>query len=290
MHSPRVTVAMAAYNAETTLVEAVESILWQTLGDWELLIAEDGSSDGTPALAQSWKDPRIRVLKDGFNRGKPVRMNQMIRAARAPLFAIMDADDIAYPTRLEKQVAFMEAHPEVDLLAAGMATFDGEGNVGRWRRMRTEHEEIARTPWLGFHFNSPTWLGRTEWFERYRYREDLRAAEDEDLLLRAVEDSRFAALPELLLAYRIDRWSWSKARRMRRDHVRSLFEAAKQQRDVRPMAGIAIHGAKLLREGLAVAAGKQEDILAHRSLTLSRTDEATLRDLLVRIRAQGDGR
>ncbi|NNE69516.1 MAG: glycosyltransferase family 2 protein [Rhodothermales bacterium] len=277
---------MAAYNAAATIREAVASILWQSLSDWELIIAEDGSTDGTLGVIAGLSDNRIRVLSDGTNRGKPVRMNQIIDQAQAPYLAIMDADDFSYPTRLERQVSHLEANPHVDLLASGMATFDEGGHAGRWRRLRTEHADIVRHPWLGFHFNSPTWVGKTAWFQHHRYSEGLRVAEDEDLLLRASATSVLEALPELLMAYRIDQWTWSKARSMRRDHAKALARAAMRQRDLRPLAGVAVHGAKLLREGLAVATGREEVLLRKRALSLSGRETERLRTLYARLQRE----
>lgn len=277
---PQVSVAMAAYNAGDTVRQAVDSIAWQTLKDWELLIAEDGSLDRTPTVLAGYQDPRITVFSDGRNRGKPARMNELIDRARAPYLAIMDADDIAYPERLELQFRYLETHPKVDLLATGMATFDEKGRMGRWRRLQLRHDSIVARPWSGYHFNSPTWMGKTAWFRRHRYRDDLRAAEDEDLLLRAARESRLAGLDELLLAYRIDQWSWKKARRMRKDHVRALLHAARIHRDPRLLSGVLMHGAKLLREGLAVWSGREEKVLAHRELPLTEPESRKLFQVL----------
>ncbi len=277
---PRVTVAMAAYNAASTIREAVASILWQDLSDWELLVAEDGSNDDTAAILATIRDPRIRVLRDGRNLGKPTRMNQLISVARAPLIAIMDADDIAYPQRLRLQVQHMEAYPHIDLLATGMATFDDAGRLGLWRRLGIRHDSIVRHPWLGFHFNSPTWVGRTAWFKAYGYREDLRAAEDEDLLLRSYRRSHFAGLPDILQAYRIDQWNFGKARRMRRDHVRALVSDGLAARDPRALLGIIVHLAKFARELGAVATGAEQRLLDYRALELPARDLVELRALL----------
>ena len=282
---PRVTVAMAAYNAESTLVEAIESVLWQTMDDWELLVADDGSTDRTSEILAGFRDPRIRPVGDARNRGKPARMNQMIASARAPLLAVMDADDLSFPERLAVQCRFMDSHPEIDLMAAGMATFDELGRLGRWKRLGVEHSDIVARPWEGFHFNSPTWMGRTEWFARFKYREDLQAAEDEDLLLRSYRTSRFAGITSVLLAYRIDQWSWKKAKKMRRDHVRALLAEVRRAGNPTAAAGVILHAAKLGREGLAVLTGQQQRVLDHRIKPLPEEEEAYLRVLLSRMSA-----
>ena len=111
----RVTIAMAVYNSARTLADAIESIRWQTLPDWKLLLVDDGSRDASLAIARSFADPRIEVIADGRNLGLATRLNQLVDRTTTPLFARMDADDIAWPRRLEAQLALLDAQPAVDL-------------------------------------------------------------------------------------------------------------------------------------------------------------------------------
>lgn len=202
---PLVSIALPAFNSARTIRAAVESILWQTYDNWELLVLDDGSSDATGSMVTELRDPRIRVLSDGLNRGLAVRLNQAMDLARGPLFARMDADDVAYPERMDKQVRFLEAHPEVDLLATRALAFRSDGTIRGVLPFRQSHAEICRRPWATFPLPHPTWMGRLAWFRAYRYRiPEVRRAEDHDLLLRAYPKSRFACLPEVLLGYRQD--------------------------------------------------------------------------------------
>jgi hypothetical protein len=130
----------------------------------------------------------------------------------------MDADDISYPRRLEKQLGFLEDHPEVDLTGGCAVVFaDGGAPLGK-RNYPTAHADIARRPLHWFKLMHPTFMGKTSWFRRYRYRTDAIRCEDMDLLFRSCLGSRFANLQEIVLGYRqgsLDlrkclrgRWMW----------------------------------------------------------------------------------
>src|SRR3989442_4795829 len=113
LHSrPLVSIGLSIYNAEATLAIAVKSILAQTYPAWELLLIDDGSHDASSKIAQSFKDARIVVVSDGQNKGLSARLNQAIKMARGKYFCRMDQDDIAFPNRLERQVEFLETHPD----------------------------------------------------------------------------------------------------------------------------------------------------------------------------------
>lgn len=198
---PLVSIALPAFNAEKTLHDAIASILLQTYQNWELLLIDDGSSDQTVAIAKSFNDPRIKVYADGINRGLPARLNEAIDKATGKYFARMDNDDICFPERLQRQVAHLEAHPEIDLLATRALTFVTPGHATGLLPFSATHEEICARPWLGFHMPHPTWMGRMVWFRQHRYRM-VNKAEDQELLLRSYPESRFACLPEILFAYR----------------------------------------------------------------------------------------
>ena len=151
------------------------------------------------------------MVADGQRRGLAARLNQAIELARGRYLARMDADDIAYPERLERQLAFLEAHPEVDLLGSGMMVFADDGHPAGLYNVRTTHAEICARPLSGFYLAHPTWMGRIDWFRKWRYDPVCRKAQDQDLLLRAWRSSRYAALPEPLVGYRQDAFSIRKS-------------------------------------------------------------------------------
>lgn len=214
---PRVSVAMPVYNGGADLRLAVGSVLAQSFAEWELLLIDDGSTDGA-IDALDLADPRVRLIRDGSNQGLAARLNQAIAIARGEYFARMDADDVCHPERFARQVAFLDAHPEVDLLATRCVIIDGAGHVTGILPFAANHVEICARPWLSFPMPHPSWMGRTAWFGRHNYAFPAPYyCEDQELLLRTHATSRFAALPEALFAYRVSgRLPWRKLFRARR--------------------------------------------------------------------------
>src|SRR5262249_52814506 len=152
--------------------------------------------------------------------------NQAVGLARGRYFARMDADDIAYPSRVEKEVEFLNSHPEVDLVSTWMSVFRGDGTLLGLRRYPISHNEICARPWAGFPMAHPTCMGRIEWFRQNAYRTDALRMEDRELLLRTYAHSRFANLPEALLGYREDSLSLGKLLLARRNSCRLALEYA----------------------------------------------------------------
>ena len=203
MRKPLVSIALPVFNAATLLELSVRSLLNQTWQNWELFILDDGSTDGAVGRLTCLADPRIIVLQDGVNRGLSSRLNQAVSLARGNYFARMDHDDICHPLRLARQVNFLDAHPEVDLLATQCVTIDANDRLLGSLPLAVNHSEICARPWQGFFMPHPTWMGRIEWFRRYLYLEPAPyCCEDQELLLRTYKSSCFSVLPESLLAYR----------------------------------------------------------------------------------------
>jgi len=112
---PRVSVAMAVYNGERYLRQAVDSVLAQTFCDFEFLIVDDGSTDSTPEILAGYGDRRVVVISNSQNVGLTRSLNRCLERARGEYVARMDADDVSMPTRLEKQAAYLDRHPAVGL-------------------------------------------------------------------------------------------------------------------------------------------------------------------------------
>lgn len=270
MEQPLVSIALAARNAEHTLGRALCSLLAQSYPNWELLLYDDGSSDGTTRLAQGFSDPRIQLHADGRSLGLATRLNQALDRARGGLFARMDADDIACPERLEKQVAYLSAHRDVDLLASGALVIDdADRPLGLFPRSGNDHAGICARPRSGFYFPHPTWMGRTAWFRRYRYRESLPKSQDQDLLLRSYRESRFALLPEVLLGYRQERLALKKVLQSRRVFARVLWcTFTGYGEPLNAVRAVIAQAAKAAVDTFAIASGLQRLILGHRTTPL----------------------
>ncbi len=126
----KITVIMGVYNCEKTLDEAIESLLTQTCDSWKLVMCDDGSSDGTYALAKSYADryENIIVVQNEKNLGLNATLNHCLEYADTEYVARMDGDDISLPRRFEKELAFLESNPEYDIVSGNMIYFDEEGD------------------------------------------------------------------------------------------------------------------------------------------------------------------
>ncbi|MBN9332132.1 glycosyltransferase family 2 protein [Devosia sp.] len=201
---PLVTIAMPVFNGGATLRVALSSLLAQTFQDWELLLIDDGSSDGAVTDLPDNVDARIRIIADGANQGLAARLNQAISLARGRYFARMDQDDVAHPERIEQQVNYLEDNPATDLLGTKCIAISEDSKILGEFPFRETHADICARPWSGFYLAHPSWMGRTEWFRRHRYADDAPfRCEDQELLLRAHTESIYHSLDNVLLAYRL---------------------------------------------------------------------------------------
>lgn len=198
---PAISIGMPVRNSGTTVARSIASVLGQSFADWELIIIDDGSTDGTADVVRQFTDPRIRLVVCGENRGLPVRLNEAVRLSAGEFFARLDGDDIMYPERLSLQHEFLQEHPEVDLVGGAVMVFRGNGFPLGIRGAAGTHEEICAHPWRGFPLAHPTWTGRTAWFRENRYPEEMVKAQDQALLLRSFAHSRFATLGDIVLGY-----------------------------------------------------------------------------------------
>jgi glycosyltransferase involved in cell wall biosynthesis len=214
---PILTIAMPVLNGGDELVLSVKSLLTQSLDDWELLLIDDGSSDGAVERLRQLDDSRLHIFVDHKNRGLAARLNEAIGLARGHYFARMDHDDICHPDRLLSQFKYLESNQAIDLVGARCATIDESGNLIDVLPSAIAHEEICKYPWRGFYLPHPTWMGRTAWFRTQLYAEPAPyLCEDQELLLRTYSSCRFHALPEILLAYRVrSKPLWSRQWRTR---------------------------------------------------------------------------
>jgi glycosyltransferase involved in cell wall biosynthesis len=272
---PLVTVGLPVLNGEQTIAAAIRSILLQTLLDWELLVFDDGSTDRTLGIVASFQDPRISIISDGIRRGTPFRLNQAIEKGRGKYFARMDADDVAYPRRFEAQVRYLDSHPDVDLVGTSTLLFKGQGEAIGKRNAPARHTEITARPFASFPIAHPTYMGRHEWFSKFRYDEEVRRGQDQTLLLRSYRTSRFANLPDILLGYREEQLKISKSFWGRKYFMSHLISG--RGRDVPfPMVirGLVGHSMKFALEVFAIATGLDYRLLRHRVRPASKTELA----------------
>jgi glycosyltransferase involved in cell wall biosynthesis len=202
--NPLVTVAMPIYNAGQYLRPAVLSIVKQTFENWELYIIDDGSTDNALSYIADIQDSRIKIIKDGLNKGLAARLNEIIDLAEGDYFARMDHDDIAYPDRFLKQIKMLEEHQYIDLLATRAVKITMNDQPFGYLPFALTHQEITSAPWRGFYMPHPTWMGKLHWFKKHYYaKPGPYLCEDQELLLRTYRESNFACLPDICLAYRV---------------------------------------------------------------------------------------
>lgn len=195
---------MPIYNAGEYLRLAVLSIINQTFTSWEMLIIDDGSTDNALDSIADIQDERIHILTDGTNKGLAARLNEAIDLAKGHYIARMDQDDISYPDRFERQVQELESEQGLDLVAVRAITISSNNQVTGILPCAISGKGISAKPWRGFYMPHPTWMGKIDWFRRYRYATPgPYFCEDQELLLRSYEKSNFLMITEPLFAYRV---------------------------------------------------------------------------------------
>lgn len=201
MRNILVSIGMPVYNGEKYIKVAINSVLNQTYTNFELIITDDGSNDKTLELIKEYKDDRIIVISENRNRGISYRLNQQIDLARGKYFIRMDADDIMFPDRIEKQIQYLEAHPKVDVVGSKVIVIDENNKIIGERGSVTPITSINQL-FFSTRFIHPTVAGKTSWFKKWKYRNIVSGCEDFDLWIRSYHDSIFVDMPESLVFYR----------------------------------------------------------------------------------------
>ncbi len=196
-----VSIGIPFLNARRFLADAVRSVFAQTHDDWELLLIDDGSTDGSLDLVRGIDDPRVRIFSDGINRGLCVRLNQIASQAQGKFLARMDADDLMHPQRIARQLEFLARHPTVDVVDTATCTVDDDLTPLGIRSecpLDSAAESVLRNGLLVH----PTVMGSAEWFREHPYDPNYVRAEDRELWCRTCATTKFGRLGEPLFFYR----------------------------------------------------------------------------------------
>lgn len=187
MSNPRVSVIMGIYNGEKTMRRAIDSIVSQTYTDWELIICDDCSNDNTYKIASEYaeNDKRIKVIRNETNMRLAYSLNHCLSVAQGEYIARMDDDDVCMPERFEKQVEYLDAHPEMAVVGSTVIVFDENGDLGV-RGLGTEYP-IRTLNKLTIPFAHPTIMMRKTVYDLlggYTVSPETLRAEDLDMWYR----------------------------------------------------------------------------------------------------------
>ncbi len=200
--SPEITVLMSVFNGTKFLREAIESILNQTFADFEFLIIDDGSTDDSIEIIESYDDQRIKLVRNGENIGLTRSLNKGIKLSKGLFLSRMDADDVSNSDRLEKQLNYMDNNPEVSVCGSWLETIGERQEIWKCH----EHDSEIKAQLL---FNNsvyhPTAIVRKDFLVRngFLYDESLSTAQDYGLWVAISHKAVFANIQEVLLKYRI---------------------------------------------------------------------------------------
>ncbi|GAB4376947.1 MAG: hypothetical protein Kow00121_25080 [Elainellaceae cyanobacterium] len=234
--SPLISVILAVYNAEPYIAQAVASILAQTFTDFEFLITDDGSTDRSLSILETYaaQDARIRLTSNS-NQGVSKTRNQMLHQARGEFVAVMDADDIALPDRFALQVAFLQQHSDYVCVGGAHDMIDERGRFLTCLRLPEQDAEIQQAALAGHGSicHPCAMIRRDALLAVGGYDETLRSAHDLDLWLKLGEMGKLANLPDTVLQYRILTNSVSGSNAVaQRQEARQACEAAWKRRGI----------------------------------------------------------
>ena len=225
----KVTVLTTVYNGLPYVRQAVQSVFDQTLPDWRCVIVNDGSTDGTGNFLESIRDERFVILHQP-NAGISVAMNNGLQHCATRYVARLDADDVATPTRLAEQVAYLDANPDVGLVGTQVVPM-GERRIGRSLKLPLQHDAILSALRSGRHavVHSSIML-RTELLQQVGGYWTLPMGEEYDMMLRLGEVTKLANLDRVLLLYRVHRGSLTdRAMRLAQFRIALACELARRR-------------------------------------------------------------
>jgi glycosyltransferase involved in cell wall biosynthesis len=200
--SCKITILIPAFNGMPYLRDAIQSLMEQTERNWRCVVVNDGSTDGTREFLDSIRDDRFIILHQK-NAGIAAAINRGLQHCHTPYIARLDADDVALPTRLARQLAYLECHPDVGLVGTQVAPL-GERGSGKSLCLPLDHDSIYSALADGRHaMVHSTIMGRTALFEKVGGYWSLPTGEEYDLMLRIGEISRLANLDDMLLLWRV---------------------------------------------------------------------------------------
>lgn len=223
--APLVSVLMPVYNGEDYLLESIDSILSQTYKNFEFIIIDDCSSDGTEKILSELEDSRLRICRNDKNMGVALSLNRGISMAQGKFVARQDSDDISMVDRLRLQVNYLLKRPNCVAVGGQLKEINPAGEPIGWRFVPLAHKDIVdrMLQGRGGQIPHPSAMISMDAYKKIgAYREEFEMAEDLDLFLRLSEVGKISNLPNILVDYRIHSESVSESKKQQQ------FEVAKR--------------------------------------------------------------
>ncbi len=281
-----VTIGLPFCNDARTLVRAIRSVFAQTLTDWELILVDDGSTDGSLEVARRVRDSRVRVISDGQNRGLAVRLNQIARCATGEFVARMDADDLMHPERLERQRDRLQRKPSVSLVDTGLLSID-DFDRPTGTRCCQPLQVTPRGILAGHVPVHAAVFARVEWFRTHPYDEDYRRAQDLELWCRTlsagqlavdrVTDPLYFVRESGCATYAKVRLSYQAHRRILRRHGGPLVGWRRTQ------VALGKIGCRGIVHWAADRCGRHRELVARRNRPLNGTQRQAMLDTIAKV-------
>ena len=283
-----VTIGLPFCNDARTLTRAIRSVFAQTTNDWELILVDDGSTDGSLELARRVRDARVRVISDGQNRGLAARLNQIARGANGEFVARMDADDLMHPDRLIRQRDRLQRKPFVALVDTGLLSIDDLDRPTGTRCCQSLHVS-SRGILAGQVPVHAAVLARAEWFRTHPYDESFRRAQDLELWCRTlsvgqlavdrVTDPLYFVRESSFATYFKVRMSYQAHREILRRHGRTLVGWRRTQ------VALAKIGCRDLVHWTADRCGRHGELVTRRNRPLDRRQRQAMLDVIAQVLA-----
>lgn len=199
----KVSVLMCAYNGQKDIKEAIDSILNQTFTDFEFIIINDCSTDNSAEIINSYTDNRIKLLTNETNLGLAASLNVGLKEAKGEYIVRMDSDDISLPNRLQTQVDFMDAHPNIGVCGSWIKVF---GDANYFWRPKANADYLRCKLLFNTPLPHPTWIIRHSIIKQHNlyYSQTMRRAQDYDYLIRISSHAQLGCIQQCLLNYRYE--------------------------------------------------------------------------------------
>ena len=230
---PLISIIMPVYNAMPFLPQAVQSIFAQTIQDWELIAIDDSSTDRSLEYLSQIDDPRVRVYRNNHHMGNSFTCNRGTDLSTGKYIAKMDADDLSFPKRFERQIETLDAFPEIDVIGCGFYRVKEDLTLIYIRKPPKIHKDIIKLLELNIHlFFGPNFfihdgalMGRSEWFHKWKYDDTIMYSQDFDRFCQAQHKSTYANISDPLYVYRRGGVTspWNKQTIMIFNKAKSIF-------------------------------------------------------------------